>query len=267
MQRAPAVMVAIVLAGCFHAGVVPRSARVLDQGDTVIGLNFTAAALSIASLVLDGKHVRGNGGQRASVHPLVAFLYGGVMNSQVFVRRGLRDGTEGALYLGWQESGLEVRQRAHDEVAISAAAMWRPWMDPRLPWLRAGVDLLGGDGGTSPVVDLYASWGPERHAFGVESALPPCRGFGGRGCGEYGPSRYLAVTRRELRLSAAGGVAIAGEPATTTLAVVPHVVLAAGAPYRIACPSCDKPFADVRLIDRWGVTATFGITSASKPSP
>lgn len=97
--------------------------------------------------LVSGEKIEGFTGWRGLVHPLSAL---GIhwFDSQFYLRVGVADNTEIGILAGVQEIGAEVRTAIFDEdagdsasLAVSGAAMWRPFMDLKTPWFRAGFDV------------------------------------------------------------------------------------------------------------------------------
>ncbi|AWV90424.1 hypothetical protein [Bradymonas sediminis] len=206
----------LLLSGCFHAGVRPRSADVLDAGQVSAGVNLTLATLEGAQVkTADGEEFSGFSGMRSMMHPLVA-IYAAALDSQGYVRVGFADGAEAGVLFGYQELGAEVRAAVLDEdrgdglsMAASAGATWRPFMDMKTPHFRAGVDLSSRFKRVIPIWGLYATFGPETHAVALPSDIKEeCDGFGSPGCGEFGPQSHFLYTRREFRLQSTMGMSV-----------------------------------------------------------
>lgn len=252
------------VAGCFNAGVTAGKGRLLRRGDFAFGGDLDVVTYAPGAATVFGKPREGNFGPRAWQHPM---LYMGfhVMNSQLGLRYGLGDRVELATTLGFQELGGDLRFALLDERAgapVSAAAAvgaaWRPFMD-ETPIVRAGVDLsLERPGRWSPLLDVYLSRGPEAYASLLPAELSTgCGSFGEEGCSEYGPPRHFWITRTEWRLSAAIGAASPGRTGWS-LALVPYVTLAHGAPEDLECIGCSTR-TPTAFDATWGVTFTVGM--------
>lgn len=264
----------LLSAGCFHAGIRPRTADVLSAGEVAGGVNFTVVTIETGEVELDdGDTVEGFSGWRGLLHPLIA-IYSEVLDSQGYLRVGFADGAEVGLLLGPQELGAEVRAAILDEdhadsvsMAASAAATWRPFMDSEQPYFRAGVDLSSRFEQVVPVGGLYASFGPETHAVSVPNRLyPDCQGFGQPGCGEYGPRGHFLYTRNEFRLQGTLGMSFRFTDKSyytaeriklsghrLTFGIVPYATLWSE-PSKYECVECT--FGAGRFESDWGMSIT-----------
>jgi len=146
-------------------------------------------------------------------HELKRALFSLAGNTEFFLGWGLPDDNlELDLSLGVQQFGTELRlgllqERLLAPVSIAPALgiMYRPFMDPKSPWLTGGFDASKRFGVFAVFVDLYCSYGPEAQAIGSE-----INKWAFRHDEEYDPEfpfgGGFADSRMEARLTGAIGV-------------------------------------------------------------
>ena len=264
--RAIAALAVLLFSGCFHAGVTPRTGDVLPAGAVAGGV--TVSLGTFAPGKFGGSS--GNSGQRGPVSPM-AIMGFYMQNAQGFLRVGVADRWELEMSLGAQEFALGTRAGIWQEddgddvsVALAGAAYYRPtwWGDADVFradtfGARLGFDTSRRLGDVAIVWNPAVSFGPESHAAEMEYDTP-CGGFGGEGCGEYGPSAYAFVMRRELRVHSAIGIAIpltmpdTDAPTQLVLGAVPYLNAWTSDPLENTCLACDDA-SHRDLVEDWGV--------------
>lgn len=262
--RTATAALALLAAGCAHSGVTPRTAEIVGGGDTAFAANYHVATLAPGSMTLaDGRTMRGFTGFRdlPDAQAGLALLFA---NVQIHARTAFTKRAEIGVLLGLQEQGAELRLGVLGErwgaplsLAVSAAATWRPFMSWRRPWYRVGIDLSRRFGRVAPLLDVYATWGPESHAISQPGEVAPDPGPTATHVAD-APQPYYLVTRDELRVQAAIGVSIAKcAGAACTFGIVPYWTALARAPDRLECVGCSGP--PIALEEKWGATLVMGL--------
>ena len=282
----------LVTTGCFHAGSPTRHPHVADQGEFVLSFRATPVGFTPGATDLEsGESFQTPITMRGTVHVLVAFMTAHIMNTQVYLGRGVGHGVEAGLAIGPQALGLEARYRLLDtrrgdwsSLTASAAIMWKPDWNLRFaphtppvsdylrPWIRAGLEFAGPDIRVTPVAGLFLSYGPEWHVMHLPSHLHPrCDGFGQPGCGGYSPARHVFGRRSELRLEGSLTAAISLQsvhhtpegPITTTdgrlfLGAAPYLVLHATDLEYLSCQGCVGGLDPVTITQNQGALLVIG---------
>ena len=254
--------------GCFNAGIHPRTAELLPEGEVGGGGTFTVGGYAPGEFFLaDGRTATGDTAMRSTMHALGYLLYIH-LNTAGHVRYAPLSWLELGWDLGIQHQGMEVRFALLDEragaplsMAASVEAAWRPFEALDAGWFAAGFDLSRRFGVVAPLLNVYLTYGVEAHALSIEgtSLHSGCGSFGDPGCGEYGPPPSPRAVRDELRLNVSAGVSFAvGDEYEGILRVQPYVVLWADDFRSLSCDGCSntKP---VDFEEVWGMHFTLGL--------
>lgn len=262
------VLVVPLLGGCFNAGIQPRTGDLAQGGTVTAGGTFVIAGYAPGTFrSADGGSSTGDSAQRAVTDFLSAMFGYFLWEVTGAVRWAPVDGLEVGGSLGIQQQALELRGALLDEdrgapisLAVSGMAAWRPIYDLHAGWYAVGLDVSRRFGVVAPLIDVYVSYGAERHAIRLDADQDPgCGSFGDPGCGEYGPGRHLVSLRDEVRLTFAAGASIeVGDNAWLTFAVSPYWIAWAADPGALTCFGCDQFIDPVDFDESWGIHFTIG---------
>lgn len=265
---AAALVGSTMLVGCFNAGIQPRTGDLVRAGSITAGGTMTVAGFAPGSYDLkSGGESSGNSAQTAQFHILMEMFAYFIQNAQGFIRWAPIDGLELGGSVGVQQQSIDIRGALLDEdtgapfsVALSATAAWRPIYDVASDWYSLGFDVSRRFGSVAPLLDVYVSYGDERHAVALDADdSGGCNGFGDPGCGEYSAGSILVARRDELRLRFAVGAAFEVEDdAWMTVAVVPYWTAWAGEPHELICENCAAGIVPTRFVEEWGIYLTLG---------
>ncbi len=282
----------LVTTGCFHAGSPTRHPHVADQGEFVLSFRATPVGFTPGATDLEsGESYQTPITMRGSVPPVMAIMGVHIMNTQIYLGRGLGNGFETGLAIGPQALGLEARYSLLDtrrgdwsSLTASAAVMWKPdWNlrftphTPRVseylrPWFRAGVEFAGPDRSVSPVAGLFLTHGPEWHVMNIPREPDRrCDALGDPGCAANPPDRHVVARRSELRLEGSLHAAFTlqstrqtpeGRITTTDgrlfLGASPFLVLRASDLQYASCQGCIDGLDPVAITQNHGILLTLG---------
>ena len=260
------VSLSLVLVGCVHGALQPRTADLAAPGDSALDLNFNVYTFASGDAEVGREPVEVRSGLRGQAIVPILAVFLPAYNSEIEFRRGLLDRFEIGAILGLQQFGFEMRAALLDEdlaqplsSALSVGAFYRPFMDPTAIWLRAGLDLSRRFANFAPLLNIYVSHGPEAHLLSADAFDDMCPEDEFVSCG-------LVMTRMETRLDGAVGIAMyPGDDSDVgiTFSVAPYYTLWADDRNELSCPNCTYTPEVTNLDEDWGVTFNVGFSRNS----
>ena len=261
------------LMACVHGAIQPRTADLAAPGESALDLNFNVYGFANGELTMNAdppwnedETVEVQSGLRGQPIVLILAIFLPMYNSEFVFRRGIFDRFEIGAILGLQQFGIENRVALLDEnssepfsAALSAGAFYRPFMDPKAVWFRAGLDVSRRFGRVAPLLNFYVSHGPETHLLSADEFDESCPDDEFVSCG-------LVLTRGETRLNGAIGVSLYPKEDSDigiTFAMSPYYTLWADDRSELSCSNCNETPDVTGLTEDWGMTFTVGFSRNS----